>query len=168
VLLDRPISWRDLSEWKSVHTLFLGWNIAKMAAFTAVNVLDTAIPVVQPFAFGAVLYVLARTSLVLPAAAVGESPLPLLSWDRSENNGWRLAMLRVMTWASLALALSPVLVPVLVLVGREFRMTHHVTALQCLPLWFLAFLMIPLGSSTVALAYRALRDYRPADSVEGT
>jgi hypothetical protein len=114
VLLDSParIGWIPDCSWREAR--FLGWIVLIWIIYAIAVVITIWIPTYieanifghiksesdmfgwlsefQVFAKLLAFYVVARLSLIFPAAALDKKTTLKLAWEQSRNNGWRLAI----------------------------------------------------------------------------
>ena len=140
--------------WSGRETRFLGWiygiwiiatiPLALLVLLIQALPLFTATPdewLLLGILFPLALYVLARSSLVLPATAIGQRPTGWGSWRLTRSNGWRLAVL-----------LSPAVLGVLGLIFYPRLLNellvppgialHLVAALTAVLLWVLGMALL--------------------------
>lgn len=92
------------------------------------------------------IYVIVRLSMMLPAAAIGEPANPLLAWQLTRNNGWRLLGLYVL----ILLVLSVLLL----LLGLTLLLLDHPIVHWVIDVFGLLIGIVSVAAT--AVAYREL------------
>jgi hypothetical protein len=154
---------RIVPRWSRRETKFAAWFMAVWAIcmVTTYVLLSLAISIVswvsrsaldqlgEQFAWMQLVaklpaaYVFARLCLVLPAAAVDESPEFKWTWELTRNNGWRLVVvIGVLPWV------------ISHLLGLLYR--QNATAFEAILITLLGFACIPVEIAALSLSYREL------------
>ena len=144
--------------WWGRETRFLGWIYGIWIIALAPLVLLIALPLftatATPLLFGIpfplalyplALYVLARSSLVLPATAIGQRLTGWGSWRLSRSNGWRLALVM----------LIPLSVGLGIIVAAFFVMVESLQLGGIAPQFLAAFTLVLLLVFGIALLSKA-------------